>query len=44
MSYVIAGYSAVFATIGTYGAWIVLRGRKAAARVLANEARRSAHL
>lgn len=40
MSYVIAGYTTVFATLIVYGAWVVIRGRQAAARVLADEARR----
>ncbi len=41
MSYVIAGYSTVFGTLIVYGAWVVIRGRQAAARVLADEARRA---
>ena len=41
MSYVIAGYSTVFGTLAVYGAWVVIRGRQAAARVLADEARRA---
>ena len=41
MSYVIAGYSTVFGTLVVYSAWVVVRGRQAADRVLADEARRS---
>lgn len=41
MSYVIAGYGLVFGTLAVYGAWLVLRGRRAAALLLADEARRS---
>lgn len=41
MSYVYAGYLTVFATLAVYGGWIVLRGRKAAALVLAEEERRA---
>jgi hypothetical protein len=42
MSYVLAGYGAVFGTIVLYGVWVVRRGRRAAAQVLADEARRAA--
>ena len=42
MSYVFAGYGVVFGTIAVYAAWVVLRGRRAAAAVISDEARRAA--
>jgi hypothetical protein len=41
VTYVIAGYSTVFGTLVVYGASVVIRGRQAAARLLADEARRA---